>query len=213
MFFVTWDIIAVCRLYSAPYHYLNQCWHSINLNHNNTFQLKSIAEKLGYFHLENCIRSCRQNVDQSSFCRLVPNFRKRSSREKRAQCTNKRKSAECTMLSPWEIEPVDDKETGGLTASRSLSNFDLELEKDLFNTPLVQRDLISIPIWYMWCGAWYWTWWRHQMEAFSALLAFCAGNSPVTGEFPVCDRWIPRIKANDAELWCFLWSAPEWTVE
>ena len=27
-------------------------------------------------------------------------------------------------------------------------------------------------------------WWRHQMESFSALLAFCAGNSPVTGEFP-----------------------------
>ena len=26
--------------------------------------------------------------------------------------------------------------------------------------------------------------WRHQMETFSALLAFCAGNSPVTGEFP-----------------------------
>ena len=28
------------------------------------------------------------------------------------------------------------------------------------------------------------TWRRHQMEAFSALLAFCVGNSPVTGEFP-----------------------------
>ena len=28
------------------------------------------------------------------------------------------------------------------------------------------------------------TWWRHQMETFSALLAFCEGNSPVTGEFP-----------------------------
>ena len=27
-------------------------------------------------------------------------------------------------------------------------------------------------------------WWRHQMETFSALLASCAGNSPVTGEFP-----------------------------
>ena len=27
-------------------------------------------------------------------------------------------------------------------------------------------------------------WWRHQMEAFSALLAIYAGNSPVTGEFP-----------------------------
>ena len=28
------------------------------------------------------------------------------------------------------------------------------------------------------------TWWRHQMETFSALLAICGGNSPVTGEFP-----------------------------
>ena len=27
-------------------------------------------------------------------------------------------------------------------------------------------------------------WWRHQMEAVSALVAFSAGNSPVTGEFP-----------------------------
>ena len=27
-------------------------------------------------------------------------------------------------------------------------------------------------------------WWRHQMETFFALLAICAGNSPVTGEFP-----------------------------
>ena len=28
------------------------------------------------------------------------------------------------------------------------------------------------------------SWWRHQMGTFSALLALCAGNSPVTGEFP-----------------------------
>ena len=27
-------------------------------------------------------------------------------------------------------------------------------------------------------------WWLHQMETFSALLAICVGNSPVTGEFP-----------------------------
>ena len=27
------------------------------------------------------------------------------------------------------------------------------------------------------------SWWRHQMETFSALLAICAGNSPVTGGF------------------------------
>ena len=29
-----------------------------------------------------------------------------------------------------------------------------------------------------------WSWWRHQMETFSALLAICAGNSPVPGEYP-----------------------------
>ena len=28
------------------------------------------------------------------------------------------------------------------------------------------------------------SWWRHQMETSSVLLAICAGNSPVTGEFP-----------------------------
>ena len=37
------------------------------------------------------------------------------------------------------------------------------------------------------CGfiaTWPSAWWRHQMETFSALLALCAGNSPVPGEFP-----------------------------
>ena len=28
------------------------------------------------------------------------------------------------------------------------------------------------------------SWWRHQMDTFSVLLALCVGNSPVTGEFP-----------------------------
>ena len=30
----------------------------------------------------------------------------------------------------------------------------------------------------------FFTWWRHQMETFSALLVLCEGNSPATGEFP-----------------------------
>ena len=38
------------------------------------------------------------------------------------------------------------------------------------------------------CGAiavlWWHTWWRHQMETFFALVAICAGNSPVPGEIP-----------------------------
>ena len=28
------------------------------------------------------------------------------------------------------------------------------------------------------------------------------------GEF-TGDRWIPRTKNSDTEIWCFLWSAPE----
>ena len=33
------------------------------------------------------------------------------------------------------------------------------------------------------------SWWCHQMETFSALLAICAGNSPVPGEFPNKGQW------------------------
>ena len=40
------------------------------------------------------------------------------------------------------------------------------------------------------------------METFSASLALCAGNSPVTGHW-----WIPFTKASDAKLWDVLRSA------
>ena len=33
------------------------------------------------------------------------------------------------------------------------------------------------------------SWWRHQMEPFSALLALCAGNSPVPVTSPHKDQW------------------------
>ena len=46
-----------------------------------------------------------------------------------------------------------------------------------------------------------WSWLRHQMETFSALLAICAGNSPVTGEFP---SQMPMTRSFDV-----FWSAPE----
>ena len=50
------------------------------------------------------------------------------------------------------------------------------------------------------------TWWRHQMETFSALLALYAGNSPVTGEF---STQRPVTRSFDV----FLWSASELTTE
>ena len=37
-------------------------------------------------------------------------------------------------------------------------------------------------------------------------------TGPLCGEF-TSHRWIARTKASDAELWCFLWSAPEQAVE
>ena len=62
------------------------------------------------------------------------------------------------------------------------------------------------------------TWWPHQTEIFSALLALCAGNSPATGEFPaqrsvtwsfdvffICawiNRWVNNREAGDLRLRC-----------
>ena len=61
-------------------------------------------------------------------------------------------------------------------------------------------------------------WWRHQMGTFSALLAICAGNSPVTGEFPaqrpvtrsfdvffdlrLNKGWVNSCKAGDLRRHC-----------
>ena len=33
------------------------------------------------------------------------------------------------------------------------------------------------------------SWWRHQMETLSALLALCVGNSPVPGDSPHKGQW------------------------
>ena len=38
--------------------------------------------------------------------------------------------------------------------------------------------------------------WRHQMEIFSALLAICAGNSPVPGEFPAHKSSLICVRIN-----------------
>ena len=66
------------------------------------------------------------------------------------------------------------------------------------------------------------TWWRHQMETFSALLAICAGNSPVSGEFlaqrPVTRsfdvfvdvRLIKRLSKHSRGWWFETLSHPLW---
>ena len=51
----------------------------------------------------------------------------------------------------------------------------------------------------------YLTWWRHQMETFSALLALCAGNSPVTGEFPSQGQWRGALMFSLICTWIYGW--------
>ena len=61
------------------------------------------------------------------------------------------------------------------------------------------------------------SWWRHQMETFSVLLAICAGNSPVPGEFPA-QRPVMRSfdvffdlrpnKRLSKQSWCWWFETP-----
>ena len=46
------------------------------------------------------------------------------------------------------------------------------------------------------------SWWRHQMETFSALLA---GNSTVTGEFPYKDQWRGALVFPPICAWTHVW--------
>ena len=66
------------------------------------------------------------------------------------------------------------------------------------------------------------SWWRHQMETISALLAICAGNLPVSGEFPTqrpetrsCDvffdlRLNKRLSKQPWGWWFETLSRPLW---
>ena len=50
----------------------------------------------------------------------------------------------------------------------------------------------------------------NMMTSWNGNIFHVIGN--LRGEFNG-HRWIPHTKASDAELWRFLWSSPEWTVE
>ena len=62
------------------------------------------------------------------------------------------------------------------------------------------------------------TWWRHQLETFSALLAICAGNSPVPAQRPVTwsfdvffdQRLNRRLRKQSWGWWFETLSCPLW---
>ena len=49
------------------------------------------------------------------------------------------------------------------------------------------------------------TWWRHQMETFSALLALCAGNSPVPVNSPHKGQWHGALMFSFICVWINDW--------
>ena len=49
------------------------------------------------------------------------------------------------------------------------------------------------------------SWWRHQMEAFSALLAICAGNSPVPVNSPHKGQWRGALMFSLICIWINDW--------
>ena len=66
--------------------------------------------------------------------------------------------------------------------------------------------------WVSWCG-----FSMNNPLNLTCMMTSSNGNifrvtGPLCGEF-TDHRWTPLTKASSAELWCFLWSAPEQTVE
>ena len=61
----------------------------------------------------------------------------------------------------------------------------------MFYLYLLQHNLIS--------------WWRHQMETFSALLALCAGNSPVPVNSPYKGQWRGALMFSLMYAWIHDW--------
>ena len=51
-----------------------------------------------------------------------------------------------------------------------------------------------------------WTWWRHQMETFSALLGICAGNSPVPVNSPHKGQWREALMFSLICVWINGWA-------
>ena len=52
-----------------------------------------------------------------------------------------------------------------------------------------------------WCK----TWWRHQMETFSELLAICAGNSPAPANSPHIGQWRGALMFSLICVWINGW--------
>ena len=98
----------------------------------------------------------------------------------------------CVWINGW----VKNRWAGDLIRHRGHFDVNVMLRAILEEIPQPSSIEISFKIAYQNISFWYSTgsigyadrictpWWRHEMEAFSALLALCAENSLITGDFP-----------------------------
>ena len=75
------------------------------------------------------------------------------------------------ITTPHCIDPINGTDAG-LDTCQAISKHIADKEFHIFHHTFLKPTVNDF------------TWWQHQTEIFSALLALCAGNSPVTGEFP-----------------------------
>ena len=73
--------------------------------------------------------------------------------------------------------------------SGALSHYGSQAQMNILAFGLISSHILCLDYHDLWISARldhcaFSAWWRHKMETFSALLATCAGNSPVLGEFP-----------------------------
>ena len=128
------------------------------------------------------------------------NFRKRAgisllSSHERHDATNHRQLMTTSSLRISQSSPPF--YCGIPSPSTTTCFFILHLASDLL--PVCHQPTTHYLIW---TGRPRMPWWRHQMETFSALLAFRAGNSPVTREFP---SQRPVTRSFDVFFDCAWW--------
>ena len=89
----------------------------------------------------------------------------------------------CVWINVW----VNNREAGDLRRYRAhyhvtvvISFYRIHKDHNIFTVAILQYPQYPMPLKR---PGWKITWWRHQLETFSVLLALCPGNSQVTGDF------------------------------
>ena len=141
----------------APSHYLNQCWNIVNC---------TLMNKLQWNFNRNSNIFTEENAFENVFCKMTSIFLDVSVFK---------------LIGPVRPRGVTDLGQLSFTSWRPYCDVATLSALLPFLSPVVPRTKADEAVLrrFLWN-----TRWRHQVETFSALLALCVGNSPMTGEFP-----------------------------